>query len=212
MIKEFQEELIVRLSKELPAHNAHQKVMAHRPAFGKKGTVPENAKQSAVLLLIYPKSGLLHTVFILRPTYPGVHSAQIGFPGGKVEKSDSTLKETALREADEELNIKSENVKILGKMSPIYVPPSNFVVNPFIGFQAERPRFIPEKAEVAKILECPLMNLLGKDKLISTSVEVKRAPMKVKGYRLDDKIVWGATAMMVREFAEIMESIKLPNG
>jgi len=202
--------LRVRLTKNLPAHHAHQKVMKHRNPIHQKDHIPSNARKSAVLALLYPKNEVLHTVFILRQSYPGVHSAQIGFPGGKVELGDKDLTATALREAEEELNIKPKELEVLGALTPLYVPPSNFIIHPYLAYQSSIPEFIPQEREVAKILECPVQHLLVKRNFIDSTVSTAAGNMKVRGFQLNEHIIWGATGMMVKEMTELMEGIITP--
>lgn len=201
------ERLKRRLESNLPAHIAHKKVMQHRKSLHELGDMPKGARESAVLLLIYPKQEQAHLVYILRQSYSGVHSGQIGLPGGKVEKEDKSLQETALREANEELNIQREKVEIIGKLTPLYVPPSNFIIHPFVAFQQETPQFIPQEREVADIIEYPINNLMEKDKLIDTSVNVLNSNMNVKGFMLHDKLLWGATAMITQEFVDVLNDL-----
>lgn len=198
LIKSFKE----RLTKDLPGHLAHHKVMSHRKSLQQLGVLPKGAKESAVLFHLYPKDGDLYTVFILRATYSGVHSAQIGLPGGKREPSDFNLKETALREAQEELNIIKDELEVLGKLSPLYVPPSNFVIHPYVSFQDSIPQFIPQEREVDEIIQCKLSTLL-EQQLQDATVMVQSNRMKVKGYQVNDKLIWGATAMIIKEFTEV---------
>ena len=200
------ERLKNRLLEKLPAHESHSKVMQHRKSLDQLGELPQGARRSAVLILLYPTNEELHTVFILRQSYKGVHSGQIGLPGGKVEPEDISLRDTALREANEELNIQREELELLGELSPLYVPPSNFVIHPFVAFQQNRPEFVPQEREVAAIIEYPIKELLGEEKLIDTTVEVINGKLKVKGFNLQEKILWGATAMIIQELIDVLES------
>lgn len=207
----FIEELRQRLQGELPAHEAHRKVMSHRPSIKELDTHISNARQSAILILLYPHLDELHTVFIQRTNYKGVHSGQIAFPGGKKEPEDIDLEMTALREAEEEVAVRATEVVTLGKISPIYVPPSNFLINPFIGFQHQRPIFKAQPTEVADIIEAPLQSLMGENRLIDHSVKIGVGQnLKVKGFPLKDQIIWGATAMILKEFVELIEELKSP--
>ena len=195
-----------RLAGELPGYLAHHKVMNHRKGLHQLEGLPEGARESAVLFHLYPKNGELYTVFILRATYSGVHSAQVGLPGGKREPLDVNLQETALREASEELNIKKEELEVLGQLSPLYVPPSNFIIYPYVSFQNSMPQFIPQEREVDEVLQCKLSTLI--DQGLQDSVVIVRSDrMKVKGYHVNDRLIWGATAMIIKEFTEVVATL-----
>ena len=207
MIEQFKKELIQKLGEEKPAWNAHRKVMSHRQPIEDLSMKIANARKSAVLLLIYPHKKQLHTVFIKRPTYEGVHSGQIALPGGAEEEEDKSLLHTALREAEEELAIHAKTTDVLGALSPLYVPPSNFLIEPYVAFQPERPIFQADVFEVAEVVECPLINLVGEDKLIDNQrVSSVNGKMLVKGFRLNYHLIWGATAMILNEFKFFLAS------
>lgn len=207
----FVAELQGRLQSDLPAYAAHRKVMSDRRSVNDLQQQIKGARQSAVLILLYPHEEQLHTVFIQRSSYKGVHSGQISLPGGKFEPEDKDLQETALREAEEEVAVKASRVITLGSISPLYVPPSNFLINPYVGYHADRPRFIPEPTEVAGILETPLEVLIGDHRLRDQQIELKDGQkMDVKGFPIGDQLIWGATAMIVKEFAEIVEELRSP--
>ena len=125
---------IPKIEKEkLLSTDAHAKMAPlERISFLKEANyIDKNPKKAAVLMLFYPKKGITHLALIVRNSYPGVHSSQIGFPGGKVEESDFNLEYTALRETHEEVGVHPEKVKIIKPFSEIYIPPSNFLVYPF---------------------------------------------------------------------------------
>lgn len=207
----FVDELEARLKNALPAHEAHKKVMSHRSSIDHLGDKIESAKQSAILILLYPHLEELHTVFIQRTNYKGVHSGQIAFPGGKYEEEDLNLNITALREAEEEVAINSREVRTLGSISPLYVPPSNFLISPYIGYQNSRPNFQAEPKEVADIIESPLNDLIGDYRLRDEKITlVDGNILDVKAFPLGDKFIWGATAMILKEFMEIVEELKSP--
>ena len=165
------------------------------------------AKPSSVLILLYQKEDSVYTVLMKRQTYDGVHSGQVSFPGGKKENNDFDLKETALREAHEEVGIITEDVKVIGSLSDLYIPPSNFIVTPYIGFQNSVPRLTPEKSEVAEILEVNLADLFRKDLVGVKEIVVRGSQITAPYYSLNGHTVWGATAMILSELAEIIKSI-----
>lgn len=211
MIEQFKFDLKKRLGETLPAHAAHQKLMKHRPAIEEIGQHVTAARKSAVLLLLYPKHGKLHLVFIQRPIYKGVHSGQIGFPGGKSESFDQNLKATAFREAEEELDIKPSKLEVLGELSPLYIPPSNFVVQPFVALQDHLPLFKADPIEVSSVIECPLEYFTDHRNLTDTFIKKGREKLQVKAFCFQGKVIWGATAMIIKEFIEAIEGITLPS-
>jgi 8-oxo-dGTP pyrophosphatase MutT (NUDIX family) len=165
------------------------------------------ATTSGVLILLYPYLSRLHTVFILRQTYDGVHSGQVSFPGGRREDSDVTLINTALREAEEEVNIKAEQVKVLGTLSELYIPPSNYLVLPVIGFAENRPEFKPDTTEVAEIIEADISFLFDKQLLKTKTIDIKGFKIEAPYFDVQGHVVWGATAMILNELKVIIESL-----
>ncbi len=166
------------------------------------------AKRSAVLVPIYPAEGREYKLVLMkRPEYPGVHSGQISFPGGQVEDNDSSLIHTALREAEEEVNIQSDEVEVLGEMTELYIPPSNFLVQPVVGFLKQRPNLIAEKEEVAQILEIPLSFFLDESNIQEMKIDVNSGlRITTPAFKYEGHIIWGATAMMLSELNELIRS------
>jgi len=123
-----------------------------------------DAIRSSVLILLFPagKIGEASLVLILRPRYDGVHSGQIALPGGRFESSDGDLLNTALREAREEIGIDPGKVRIIGQLTELYIPPSNYLVAPFIGFVTDEPSFEPDLLEVEEIIVIRLSDLIEK--------------------------------------------------
>lgn len=205
----FKEYIPKILKQQLPAANAHF-LMA--PAERKLSLDPgyyiaNNPRQSAVMMLFYPKNDITHLVLIKRNEYEGVHSAQISFPGGKAEKADKDLAETALRETYEEIGVPPAQIEVLMPFSKLYIPPSNFLVFPFLGLAAAEPQFKPNAYEVKEIIELPIEVLL--DESVITQVEMKTSYAGitiVPAFRFNENIVWGATAMMLSELKETLKS------
>ncbi len=169
--------------------------------------IDNNPRNSAVLMLFYPKNGITHFALIQRNTYPGIHSAQISFPGGKQEIGE-TLTETALREANEEIGIVPAEVEIVKPFTKLYIPPSNFLVYPFLGIARQQLAFLLNPGEVEKILEVPLNSLLDDANLINTSVNASyRDNIQVPAFKFENQIVWGATAMILSELKETIKTV-----
>ena len=190
---------------------AGQVKMAPLPQRGKvnRWELPESCRDASVLLLLYPYQGFnneteLHIVLIRRPEYPGVHSGQISFPGGRWEEGES-LQTTALRETVEEIGVPPDRLEILGQLTTLYTPPSNFCIYPFVAFSADRPIFRPDAIEVAELIEAPLS-------LFSNPVSQKQeiwnfeqyGERQVPFFDIFGHKVWGATAMIMSEFLALL--------
>jgi 8-oxo-dGTP pyrophosphatase MutT (NUDIX family) len=168
----------------------------------------KNPKKAAVLMLFYPKNEIVNLALIVRNTYPGVHSSQIGFPGGKVELFDENLAKTALRETHEEVGIPPEKITIIKSFSEIYIPPSNFLVAPFMGIAHEELVFIPDHNEVKKVLEFPVFDFLDDKSITKVTMSTSYATdIEVPAFLVDKYIVWGATAMMMSELKEVIKNV-----
>ena len=201
---------IPKIEKEkLLAADAHAKMAPlERISFLKEENYADkNPRQAAVLMLFYPKNGETHLALIVRNTYPGVHSSQIGFPGGKVEEIDKDLQDTALRETHEEVGVHPEKVQIVKSFSKIYIPPSNFLVAPFMGISHNELNFIPDLDEVKRVLEFPLSLFLDENSITKVRMTTSYATnIEVPAFMVDKYVVWGATAMMMSELKETIKS------
>lgn len=168
----------------------------------------KQAKQSAVLALFYP-DGDNQTKFALikRKAYNGVHSSQISFPGGKVEMSDMNLEYTAKRETHEEIGIMPVEVNIVKELTKVYIPPSNFVVQPFMGILKETPSFILQETEVADLLEVSVIDFINEANVVTKTVSTSyNEKVDVPAFLLNGHIVWGATAMMLSEVKDLINA------
>lgn len=203
------EELKQKFLQPLPGVLSHLKMSPadrREQAFGSKDMVPV-ARKSAVLILLFPDDGNLKTVFIKRSIYDGVHSGQISFPGGKYEITDKTFLTTALREANEEIGVVTDQVEIIGRLSDFYIPPSNFVVKVFVGYTTKKPDYIPDKKEVQSVIEVNVDDLYDSHNITemdfySTSREVT---VHAPAYTINGIEIWGATAMIVSELLDVLK-------
>tara|TARA_R110002049_G_scaffold189990_1_gene358609 strand:- start:1357 stop:2001 length:645 start_codon:yes stop_codon:yes gene_type:complete len=170
----------------------------------------KTARKAGVMALFYPNiDDNTNLVLILRKTYRGVHSAQVGFPGGKYEdEDDNDLMLTAIRETEEEIGVVREHFKVLKTMSPIYIPPSNFMVHPFIGISQENLNFVKQDEEVEAIIEVMLSDFLDETNTITTTVPTSfDVEVDVPAFKLNGHIVWGATAMMLGEIKDLLKQV-----
>jgi 8-oxo-dGTP pyrophosphatase MutT (NUDIX family) len=189
----------------LPGVDAHDLLMPFkRPTPKQALSSGKTPKVGAVLMLVYPQNARLHTVLMERPSYPGVHSGQISFPGGKVEADDADHTATALRETWEEVGVAPETVEVVGKWTSLYIPPSNFIMHPFLGWTAHKPDWQLDPREVASVIETPLTQLIAPETLQERTIPsgVGNTNIRVKGFALGEHFVWGATAMVIMEFRE----------
>lgn len=211
MITTFAEKLRIRFQQPLPGEKAQ---LAMAPEARRRITTADykatNARKSAVLIIMFPENNKVHTLLIQRPVYEGVHSGQVAFPGGKFEESDESLEYTALREANEEVGIVPQQVTIIGKLTDLYIPPSNFLVSPYIGYVSEKPDFIADAREVDRIIAIELSALnapeIIKEKVITHSGGYT---IKTPCYELQGLTIWGATAMMISELNVVVGEVSV---
>ncbi|TFV97483.1 CoA pyrophosphatase [Algoriphagus kandeliae] len=196
-----------RLASKLPGQVAHLE-MAPQPVDMRRfqPKVPESHRKGAVLLLLYPSEEGVMFPLIKRPVYPGVHSGQIALPGGKMDQEDSNIIYTALREAEEEVAVNRERIEILGQLSDLYIPTSNFLVTPVLGSINEIPQFVPEEREVDAILPTGLDLLLEPSRRKRTLLKLSNnLQLDTPYFDLHGEIVWGATAMILSELVKLIQ-------
>lgn len=165
----------------------------------------KKAIKSSVLILLYPDQGTTMFVVTQRFTYDGIHSGQISLPGGRYETTDKDLAWTALREANEEIGVDPGKIRILGQLTELYIPPSNYLVYPFVGIISEKPEFAAHPKEVKEIIEIPLPELLNPDNRRKRNILVRGMEILAPCYIIRDVTIWGATAMILSEFRELVK-------
>ncbi len=194
-----------RLKMPLPGEIAH-KLMAARSRHTMNLNPNNTTKKSAVLILFYPSNDNIHIPLILRPPYDGLHGGQVAFPGGKIEKTDENLTRTALRETQEEIGIRTNDVQVIGQLTELYIPPSNFLVQPIVGYMLQKPTFYPDPREVATVFEITLEELINPKIISEELLNVRGVEIQAPIYNIKDQKVWGATAMMIAELLMLLEN------
>ena len=197
--------------KVLPGHSAQEKMAPeHRLPHEQWERYYPNAKLSGVLILFYPFQSGIHTVLIQRPDYNGVHSRQVGFPGGQKEEADQDIIYTAMREANEEVGVDLKSVTTLGTLTELYVPPSNFLITPVVAYSTDRPQFVLDKKEVVEIIEPEIKELLNEKAIGVKSIKVgPEISIEAPYYNIHGRTVWGATAMIISELNEVIRTMKI---
>lgn len=189
------------LEKELPGESAHLKMQPP----GRPGRI-ENGKcrDAAVLIVAYQDGHDTRIVLMKRNEYNGPHSGQISLPGGIKENSDPDLSFTAIRETEEEIGVSSAKIELLGALSPLEITVSNFCVYPFVGWMEGKPEFQPDQNEVQYLI-CPtIKELCDPGAIKETEIKMDSYNFKVPCLAINGEIIWGATAMIISEFIELI--------
>ncbi len=208
ILNNFTQHLANRLQQPLPGLDAHLK-MASLNRVQWHNTLYDTSffRESAVLILLYPKENEIFTALIQRPVYIGVHSGQISFPGGKTEKIDKNCIDTAIRECFEEIGVLVEENDILGTLSELFVPPSKFKVTPVIAQLNDSPKFNLSEMEVERVIELKISDLFDDQRIQKVQMSVNEANFIVPAFVFGELVIWGATAMIISEFKDICKEI-----
>ena len=206
----FSEQVVKVKNLPLPGEGSHFKMEPEmRKQLRENGSMAKSkAKKAAVMAIFYPKKENTYLLLILRKEYPGVHSNQIGFPGGKVEKGDKDLMETAKRETFEEVGILPNDITVIKPLSEVYIPPSNFLVQPYIGICSGIPSFKIDPVEVESLVEVSLNDFMDEANLMEQRLTTSYANnILVPAFKLNGYTVWGATAMMLSEIKDLLKQV-----
>ncbi len=161
-------------------------------------------RNAAVMILLYPDREQWYFVLMKRPEYAGAHSKQVSLPGGIYEDGDTDLEATALRETHEELGIDDSSIRVLGSLSKLHIPVSGIEVSPFVGMVPDKPLFHPDPSEVDYLIEVLLRDLLSPEKMKDDIRTLLCKPVRVPYFDIGGEQVWGATAMILSEFQDII--------
>jgi 8-oxo-dGTP pyrophosphatase MutT (NUDIX family) len=200
--------LYQRLTKavhDLPGEKAHLEMFPKRKGASEVAKSEIDYRKSAVLALLYQDEGL-KMILTQRNDYKGVHSGQISFPGGKMEDFDENTLSTALRESNEEIGVEAEKIKVLGKLTELYIPVSRFLVHPYLAFHEGVPVFNPSEREVKKVITFDLQLLLEERTLQRRTIKTANG-MNLKDipcFIIEENIVWGATALILNEIRQML--------
>jgi 8-oxo-dGTP pyrophosphatase MutT (NUDIX family) len=209
MFNRFVQQLKQQLQVSLPGEEAQYRMapQLRRSSLHYLQQNPDH-KKGSVMLLNYECNGKLCLALTLRQAYNGVHSAQVSFPGGRIEP-DETVIAAALRETNEEIGIEPAAITTVGLLSPLYIPASNYLVHPVVGWLDGEPMFRKDEREVAAIFDFPLIDLVREgipqlaDMSTSSGIGI-RAPY----YEIQGNKVWGATAMILSEFSAVLNPMQ----
>lgn len=190
---------------ELPGIEAHRKMLPPGRSLASSEDEIRVIKQSSILVLLFPGGEQIYTCLTRRPATMTFHPGQVSFPGGKVEKEDISAEMTALREAREEIGIDTSNIRILGKLSDLYLEVSGFSIQPFLAWADKEPDFVVNSGEVEELILFPISDFVKNETTSKTVLDTFTGPLQIKYYPFNGEIIWGATAMILSELIEILK-------
>lgn len=200
-----------RLQHPLPGELAQDKMMpVGRSARQRKilEDQQQDIRMGGVLILLFPDNDRIYFPLTLRHEYPGVHAGQISLPGGRMEEQDDDLIMTAVRETEEEIGVSVNDINIIGTLSQLYIPPSRYKITPAVGYVPRRPEFKLDAREVKELILADVNHLTDlqfrkrKNLMVRDTYELDTPYFDIHG-----QVVWGATGMILSEFAHIIEEL-----
>lgn len=209
-MKDFAEKLKLEISKGLPGTEVQWALASSdRMIRGFPRSPRQDTTEAAVMILLYRKNDRIHTTFIQRPAYEGVHGGQISFPGGEKEAADHDLKDTAVREAAEEIGVNPSEINFLNILTPLFIPVSNIIVTPVVGWLKKEPEFTRQEEEVVFIIEADIRTLIDISILKIKPFNIRGEMIDVKYFDYKENVIWGATAMILHELLTIIRRANL---
>jgi 8-oxo-dGTP pyrophosphatase MutT (NUDIX family) len=204
LLEQIQNEL-----QDLPGKSAHIEMFPLRET--SRMSIPDKGeyKVSATMAMLFPEEEEIKLTLTQRHDYKGKHGGQISFPGGKTEEFDESTIQTALRETQEEIGINPNQINVLGKLTDVYIPVSNFLVHPYVGYHDSSPKFIASDKEVKEIITFNVTDLLKEENRQTTKIKTSNGLYlkDIPCFTIHDKIVWGATALMLNELKIILNRV-----
>jgi 8-oxo-dGTP pyrophosphatase MutT (NUDIX family) len=205
-MNEFVKRLKAEILKGLPGTEVQWEMASSDRMLKGFPRVPgKDARMAAVLILLYPDNGTIHTVLLQRQEYIGVHGGQISLPGGKQELSDKNTIQTALRETKEETGTDTEGIFVAGTLTPLFIPVSNMLVTPVAGWLDNKPVFNIRQEEVAFLIDCEIKRLLDPSIIKTGPFEINGEMLDIKYFDYAGHVIWGATAMILHELLTIIK-------
>ena len=195
--------LAARLAEPLPGPMIGSRFEPHPRPWRHYDAPPADAREAAVLLLLYPHEKRWHLPLTLRPAHLPAHAGQVSLPGGAMEPGETTA-QAAIREFHEELGDDGLPIRLLGALSPLYVQASNYQVAPWVAVAERRPAFVPNPTEVAELLEVPLAHLLAPANFGGQPRQHEGRHYLAPHFLFQSHRIWGATCMILGELVTIL--------
>jgi len=204
------------IQNNLPGEESHVSMTPYKR--GKSSDARKNAsfvKLSAIAIHLFKEKSTndWQIILIKRTSNMSSHKNQIAFPGGKVDKTDADYVFTAKRESFEELGIDVNKGELLGQLTPVYIPVSNFDIYPFVFYHKNTPQIMPNKMEVENYYKLKIKELF-KPETIDTftyknenGIQIKNVPC----FKIKQLTIWGATALIINEFKELILNLNVKN-
>lgn len=200
-------QLRAALTKPRPGLEAQMRMAPNPRAGWDPLKFPDDARAAAALLLLYPDQHGANIALTVRGSELRNHTGQVSFPGGGVDDGE-TIEQAAIREAQEEVGVDPQAVETLGRLTPLHIPVSRYILHPVVAYTPLRPAFQRAEWEVARIIEAPVAVLQDprtiKREIRTRIVNGQTIEVDVPFYDIDGEKVWGATAMVLAEFCAIL--------